>query len=145
MSPSTHSTSGASAASTGSISPRPNAPYSSWICSRLDTWGTLSPRCRLARHAAAGVSRRSGEIRLLLPHECESELRAWEDCRVWSRGDSIASAERAPAWPTGATASGAVLALRGPSCRAPDHVGQRKADDEDALGQRRPRQGNQRS
>ena len=20
--------------------PRPNAPYSSWICSRLDTWGT---------------------------------------------------------------------------------------------------------
>src|SRR5829696_5880818 len=48
MSPSTHSTSGASAASTDSISPRPNAPYSSWICSRLDTWRTLSPRCRLS-------------------------------------------------------------------------------------------------
>src|SRR5215217_8524705 len=46
MSPSTHSTSGASAASTGSTSPRPNAPYSSWTCSRLDTCRTLSPRCR---------------------------------------------------------------------------------------------------
>ena len=61
MSASTHSTSGASAASTGSISPRPNAPYSSWICSRLDTWGTLSPRCRFSatRNSADRLRRRS--------------------------------------------------------------------------------------
>src|SRR3954452_14131548 len=66
MSPSTHSTSGASAASTGSISPRPNAPYSSWICSRLGTWGTLGPRCRFAREATVRAATR-----------CERHLAEW--------------------------------------------------------------------
>src|SRR5688500_201602 len=73
MSPSTHSTSGASAASTGSISPRPNAPYSFWICSRLDTWGTLSPRCRLARHATC----RQAPTSLLLTWDCGTLQRSF--------------------------------------------------------------------
>src|SRR4051795_7181229 len=63
MSPSTHSTSGASAASTGSISPRPNAPYSSWICSRLDTWGTLGLAAAPQPHRHSSSSEHSSERR----------------------------------------------------------------------------------